>query len=69
MYIVLQSTLRSVLLGLYQGYAMNTADEYLDGFQDIAELIDDGDDEMWERYLWTILYVGSMIGIEVSIDG
>ena len=45
------------------------ADDYLDGFNDIAELIDDGDDEMWERYLWTILYVGSMIGIEVSIDG
>lgn len=35
----------------------------------IAKWIGTGDDEMWERYLWTILYVGSMIGIEVSIDG
>ena len=47
----------------------DTVDDYLDGFQDIAELIDEKDDEMWERYLWTILYIGSMIGIEVSIDG
>ena len=47
----------------------DTVDDYLDGFQDIAELIDEKDDEMWERYFWTILYIGSMIGIEVSIDG
>ena len=45
------------------------ADDYLDGFQDIAEMIDDNDDEMWDRYLWSIITVGSMIGVEVTIYG
>lgn len=45
------------------------ADDYLDGFQDIAEMIDDNDDEMWDRYLWSIVVVGSMIGVEVTIYG
>lgn len=45
------------------------ADDYLDGFQDIAEMIDDNDDETWERYLWSVVSVGTTIGIEVSIDG
>jgi hypothetical protein len=45
------------------------ADEYLDGFEDIAELIDDNDEEMWERYLWSIIAVGSVVGITVYIDG
>jgi hypothetical protein len=45
------------------------ADDYLDGFNDIAEMIDDSDNEMWDRYLWSVMYVGSVIGIEVTIDG
>lgn len=45
------------------------ADDYLDGFQDIAEMLDEGDDEMWERYLWSVFSVGLSIGIEVKIYG
>jgi hypothetical protein len=42
-------------------------DDYLDGFEDIAELIDDKDDEMWDRYFWLVNSVALKLGIEMEV--
>jgi len=52
---------------------MTTEDDYLDGLNDIAEILDNlNDDELWDRYMFTVNALANYLDIElevVPIDG
>ena len=47
---------------------MNTPDDYLDGLEDIAIILDKyNNDELWDRYLFTANALALQLGIEIRI--
>ena len=47
---------------------MNTPDDYLDGLEDIAIILDDLDnDELWDRYLFTANALALQLDIEIEV--
>jgi len=52
---------------------MITEDDYLDGLNDIAEILDNlNDDELWDRYMFTVNALANHFNLElevVSING
>ena len=50
------------------------ADDYLDGFADIANILQGLDEtkeseELWDRYFFSLLVVSRMLGVQVTIHG
>lgn len=47
---------------------MLDVDEILDGFNEIADMLDDNDDDLWDRYLLSVIVIGRHYGIEVTVN-